>query len=89
MPENNSRQERRFKGTAVSPGIVRGQVHLKGVLMDEPESRRILETEIEGEKLRLRQALLKTRGQIIEMQQKIEVTAGSENASIFMSLIEP
>ncbi|NOX99230.1 MAG: phosphoenolpyruvate--protein phosphotransferase [Verrucomicrobia bacterium] len=83
MPENDSREEIRFAGTAVSPGIVRGRVHLKGVLMDEPESRRIAEGEVEGEKARLRQALVKTREQIIEMRQKIEVSAGSENASIF------
>ena len=83
MPENDSREERRYEGTAVSPGIVRGQVHLKGVLMDEPESRRITENEVENEKIRLRQALLKTREQIIEMRQKIEEAAGAENASIF------
>lgn len=83
MPENDSREERRFEGTAVSPGIVRGQVHLKGVLMDEPESRRIQENEVEHERLRLKQALLKTREQIIEMREKIEKAAGSENASIF------
>lgn len=81
--DNDLREERRFKGTAVSPGIVCGKVHLKGVLIDEPESRRIQETEVEDEKLRLKQALLKTRGEIVEMRHKIEASAGSENASIF------
>lgn len=82
MPEDNSRQERRFQGTAVSPGIVRGQVHLKGVLMDEPESRRIAGQEVEVEKLRLKEAILQTREQIVEMRHKIEEAAGAENASI-------
>ncbi len=84
MPETSDlREELRLKGTAVSPGIVCGKVHLKGVLMDEPESRRIHETEVDAEKLRLQEALLKTRGQIVEMRHKIEAAAGSENASIF------
>lgn len=83
MPEYDPREECRFQGTAVSPGIVRGRVQLKGVLMDEPESRRIDESELEAEEQRLQQALLQTRQQIVEMRQKIEVVAGAENASIF------
>ncbi len=83
MPENDPREEHRYQGTAVSPGIVRARVQLKGVLMDEPESRRIAESELEAEEQRLQQALLLTREQIVEMRHKIEAVAGAENASIF------
>ncbi|MCF6310884.1 MAG: phosphoenolpyruvate--protein phosphotransferase [Verrucomicrobiales bacterium] len=82
MPED-SREERCFTGIAVSPGIVRAKVQMKGVLLGEPESRRIVEAEVAPEKARLQQALVKTRGQIVEMRGKIEQVAGSESASIF------
>jgi len=75
--------ERRFQGVAVSPGIARGTVWLQ-----RPEDETVPRYEIEpdaaeNEVRRLEAALLTTRLQIQELQQRIADSIGSEDASVF------
>ncbi len=73
----------RFTGIGVCPGIVIGRayVHDPGDL--EPPIRRIDRSELAGEIARFEKALLKTRQQILETQQKLAESIGSKDAAIF------
>lgn len=77
------RSETRFIGVGVSPGIARGKVH---VVRDEAEDvprYRIDANEVANEIGRFETALIKTRAQILEMQQKIAEAIGAKDAGIF------
>ncbi len=75
--------EQRFHGVGVSPGIARGTVFVHRPEDEEPPVRRITEEEIPGEIARFETALLETRAQILEMQQRISESIGSQDAAIF------
>ena len=75
--------ERRFHGVGVSPGIARGTVFVHRPDDDEPPVRRIEESEIPDEIARFEAALLATRAQILEMQERIATSIGAKDASIF------
>ena len=68
---NGNSNERRFHGVGVSPGIARGTVFVHRPDEDEPAVRRISEAEIATEIARFEAALLSTRQQILELQQRI------------------
>ena len=76
-------EEKRFQGTGVSPGIARGTVFVYRPDDDEAPSRRIEESEIPAEIARFESALLATRAQILEMQQRIAESIGAKDAGIF------
>ncbi len=83
MAEAEPRSEKRFHGVGVSPGIARGSlfVHRSD---DEPAPvRKIDEEEIPAEIARFETALIATRAQIFEMQQRIAEAIGSKDAGIF------
>ena len=82
-PDPASIQERRFHGDAVSPGIARGAVVVHRPDDDGPPMRHIEESEIPGEIARFETALISTRTQILEMQQRIAESIGAKDAGIF------
>ncbi|MDB6156086.1 MAG: Phosphoenolpyruvate--protein phosphotransferase, partial [Chthoniobacteraceae bacterium] len=75
--------ERRFHGVGVSPGIARGSVFVYRTDDEQPLVRRIEEHEIPGEIARFEAALIATRGQILELQERIAESIGAKDASIF------
>ena len=75
--------ERRFQGVGVSPGIARGTVFIYSPDDETPPTRHIAELEIPGEIARFEAALISTRSQIAEMQERIAVSIGAKDASIF------
>ena len=75
--------ERRFQGVGVSPGIARGTIFVYRPDDEEPPVRRIEQSEIADEIARFEAALLATRAQILEMQEKIATSIGAKDASIF------
>ena len=84
MTEPNHLPEKRFTALGVSPGIARGMVYVHR-REDEEElpSRRIAESEIPAEIARLETALIATRQEILEMQEKIAGSIGAKDAGIF------
>ena len=77
-------EEKRFYGVGVSPGIARGTVFVYRTDDDEePPVRRIPESEIPGEIARFEAALIQTRAQILEMQERIAEAIGAKDAGIF------
>jgi phosphotransferase system enzyme I (PtsI) len=76
--------EKRFHGVGVSPGIARGTVFVYRTDDDEePPVRRIPESEIPAEIARFESALILTRAQILEMQERIAEAIGAKDAGIF------
>ena len=75
--------EQRFHGVGVSPGIARGTVFVHRPDDEEPQPTRVAEKDLTAEIQRFETALLATRGQILEMQEKIAVSIGAKDASIF------
>jgi phosphotransferase system enzyme I (PtsI) len=83
-PEPHPTSEKRFHGVGVSPGIARGTVFVHRTDDDdEPPVRRIAESEIPAEIARFEAALILTRAQILEMQERIAEAIGAKDAGIF------
>ncbi len=80
---SDTRTERRFEGTGVSPGIATAEVVFKHESVFEPEVYAIAEGQVEAERHRLKEALVRTRRQICEIQAAIAQEAGADDASIF------
>ncbi|HMJ07190.1 MAG TPA: phosphoenolpyruvate--protein phosphotransferase [Chthoniobacterales bacterium] len=78
-----SESETRFYGVGVSPGIARGKIHVVGDDFEEIDRRAITVAEIPGEIGRFEVALMQTRAQILEMQQRIAEAIGAKDAGIF------
>jgi phosphotransferase system enzyme I (PtsI) len=81
--EESANAERRFNGVGVSPGIARGVVFSYRPDDEQPPMRRMQESELPGEIGRFENALIATRAQIIEMQQRIAESIGAKDAGIF------
>lgn len=79
----SSVEERRFHGVGVSPGIARGTVFTYRPDDEDPPMRRLQETDLPGEIARFENALIATRHQILEMQQRIAESIGAKDAGIF------
>ena len=77
------KKERRIQGIAVSPGFALGRVHLAGGAFETPEERAISADEVEREVGELQRALVETRRQIAEMQDRIMDEVGTRDARIF------
>jgi phosphotransferase system enzyme I (PtsI) len=75
--------ETRFQGVGVSPGIARAALQVMRDELEEIEPHRIDPSEIPGEIARFEAALVQTRMQILEMQQKIAEAIGTKDAGIF------
>src|SRR6266566_2103006 len=83
MNGHNARQEIRFEGAGVSPGIARGQIHVVRDDFDEVARYRIAPSQVPDEIGRFETALIQTRMQILEMQQRIAESIGAKDAAIF------
>src|SRR5207249_4173203 len=83
MSLEQPQQEKRFHGVGVSPGIARGTVFVHRPDDEEPPIRKISDDEIPQEIARFEAALIATRAQILEMQQRISEAIGTKDAGIF------
>jgi phosphotransferase system enzyme I (PtsI) len=80
---DNARQEIRFQGAGVSPGIAHGTIHVVRDDLDDIVCHPIEQSQIANEIGRFETALIQTRMQILEMQQKIAEAIGAKDAGIF------
>ncbi len=78
-----SDEEVRLRGVGVSAGISRGTVFIHHPEDEEPPKKKIDSSDVPGEIARFEAALIATRAQILEMQQKIAEAIGAKDASIF------
>ncbi len=76
-------REKRFEGIAVAPGIARAAALVHWVEEEEIPFRKITEAAIPEEIARFESALIATRAELLEMQQKIAEAIGTSDASIF------
>jgi phosphotransferase system enzyme I (PtsI) len=83
MSGDNASKEVRFEGAGVSPGIARGQVHVVRDELDDVVRYRIAPSQVGDEISRFETALIQTRMQILEMQQRIAESIGAKDAAIF------
>src|SRR5437762_13650566 len=81
--ERAVKPEKRYQGVPVSPGIARGTVFVYRTEEEEVPVRKIEESDIPGEIARFESALIATRAQILEMQQRIAEAIGAKDAGIF------
>src|SRR5213079_528769 len=76
-------KEIRFRGAGVSPGLARGVIHVVRDDLDDVPRYHIEPSQIGNEIARFEAALVQTRVQILEMQQKIAQLIGAKDAAIF------
>ncbi|MDP9186106.1 MAG: phosphoenolpyruvate--protein phosphotransferase, partial [Verrucomicrobiota bacterium] len=76
-------KEIRFRGAGVSPGLARGVIHVVRDDLDDVPRYHIEPSQIGNEIARFETALVQTRVQILEMQQKIAEAIGAKDAAIF------
>jgi phosphotransferase system enzyme I (PtsI) len=72
-----------FRGIPVSPGVCRGKVLVIGGSRDEIPRLAITSDDVPKEIVRLQQALLDTRHQILEVQRQVTEGLGAHDGSIF------
>jgi phosphotransferase system enzyme I (PtsI) len=75
--------EIRFEGIGVSPGIAFGRTYVVRDDLDEVAHYQIAPSQIGDEIGRFEAALIQTRMQILEMQQRIAESIGAKDAAIF------
>jgi phosphotransferase system enzyme I (PtsI) len=80
---SDEKTEIRFRGAGVSPGVAHGKIHVVRDDMDDVVRHRIEPSQIANEIGRFEAALIQTRMQILEMQQKIAESIGAKDAGIF------
>ncbi len=80
---SGDKQELRFHGAGVSPGIARGAVHVVRDDLDDVPRYPIEPSQIASEIARFEAALVQTRVQILELQQEIAEAIGTKDAAIF------
>jgi phosphotransferase system enzyme I (PtsI) len=80
---SGDKQELRFHGAGVSPGIARGAIHVVRDDLDDVPRYPIEPSQIASEIARFEAALVQTRVQILELQQEIAEAIGTKDAAIF------
>src|SRR5437870_7735356 len=80
---DDARKEIRFEGAGVSPGIACGRVHVARDELEEVVRYRIAPSQVADEIARFETALIQTRMQILQMQQRIAESIGAKDAAIF------
>jgi phosphotransferase system enzyme I (PtsI) len=80
---DKARREIRFEGAGVSPGTAHGKIHVVRDDLDDVPRYRIASSQIADEIGRFEAALIQTRMQILEMQQRIAESIGAKDAAIF------
>lgn len=81
--DSPEKQERRFQGVAVAPGIAHGQVVVHWLDDEEIPVRKITTEQLPEEIARFEAALIATRAELLEIQQRIADAIGAKDASIF------
>lgn len=81
--EPPTQTEQRFSGIPVAPGIARGAVLVQWEEDEEISRREILPHELAEEIARFESALIATRAELLEIQQRIASAIGTNDASIF------
>lgn len=76
-------KEKRFHGVAVAPGIAHAEALVHWLEDEEIPFRKISEEEIESEIARFESALIATRAELLDIQQRIANSIGTKDASIF------
>ncbi|HXL24772.1 MAG TPA: phosphoenolpyruvate--protein phosphotransferase [Chthoniobacterales bacterium] len=76
-------KEIRFRGAGVSPGLAHGVIHVVRDDLDDVVRYHIEPSQIGNEIARFETALVQTRVQILEMQQRIAEAIGAKDAAIF------
>lgn len=76
-------EEKIFEGLGVSPGIAEGEVVVHWQDEEEVPLRDITEEDIPGEIARFEAALIATRQELLDIQQRITAAIGAGDASIF------
>jgi phosphotransferase system enzyme I (PtsI) len=80
---DDSQQEFRLHGAGVSPGVAHGVIHVTRDDLDDVPRYQIKAAQIPDEIGRFEAALIQTRMQILEMQQRIAESIGTKDAAIF------
>jgi phosphoenolpyruvate-protein phosphotransferase (PTS system enzyme I) len=83
--------ERQIRGIPASPGIVVGQVHLLRWEVPDVRHRIIPDESVHDEIARLNEAFERAKERLRHLRQRVESTAGAEEAAIFdvqMSILE-
>src|SRR5204862_2660996 len=83
MRSESATQEIRFQGVGVSPGVARGTTYVVWEDGEEIARHRIQREDIPNEIGRFEAALIQTRAQILEMQERIAESIGAKDAGIF------
>jgi phosphotransferase system enzyme I (PtsI) len=83
MSGDKARQEIRLQGAGVSPGTAQGPIHVVRDDFDDVPRYHIESSQVANEIGRFEAALIQTRTQILEMQQKIAESIGAKDAGIF------
>ena len=85
QPETSSPtgEERVFQGTAVAPGIAEGKVLIHFQEEESIPFRDLKDHELDAEVARFEGALLATRKEILELQERLAHSAGASDAGIF------
>src|SRR5882724_7172379 len=83
MSGENTPKEIRFEGAGVSPGIACGRVHVARDELEDVVRYRIAPSQVTDEIARFETALIQTRMQILQMQQRIAESIGAKDAAIF------
>lgn len=78
-----AKPELRLKGIGVSPGIASGPAERVGRVIEEPERLAIDRGDVESERDRLNEAIVRTREQILELQREIGAEEGESHSAIF------
>src|SRR5216684_5742839 len=83
MSDDRAAEEIRFHGVGVSPGIAHGAIQVVRDEVEDVVRYGIEPAQISNEIGRFEAALMQTRAQILEMQQRIAEAIGAKDASIF------
>src|SRR5204862_801118 len=83
MSGDNAKSETRLQGVGVSPGVARRALYVVDDDRDDVVKHRIEASEIPNEIGRFETALIQTRSQILEMQERIAQSIGAKDAGIF------
>ena len=87
MSDDKAQSEMRFHGAGVSPGIGRGIVHVVRDDQDDVPRYEITPSQVPSEIGRFEAALIQTRMQILEMQQRIAEAIGAKDAAFSMRIL--
>jgi len=83
VSDKRAKEEIRFHGVGVCPGVARGRTHVVRDEVDDIPRYGIDAAQVSKEIARFEAALMQTRGQILEMQQSIAEAIGAKDASVF------